>query len=74
MAFVGDPRKGSNGVMFRDITVNRPIQDWKLETLQSFFDLLCSSKVGRDPDDWIWWRPAQRNVFEVKSFALEIGC
>ena len=71
---MGDPRKGSNGVMFRDITVNRPIQDWKLETLQSFFDLLCSSKFGRDPDDWIWWRPAQRNVFEVKSFALEIGC
>jgi hypothetical protein len=57
--------------MFWDITVNRPIQDWELETLQSFFDLLCSSKVGRDADNWIEWHPAQSNVFYGEILCIE---
>ena len=36
-AFVGDFMHGNNGTMLWYITFIRPIKDWELETLKSFF-------------------------------------
>jgi hypothetical protein len=48
--------------------INWLIQDWELEILQSFLDLLYSSKIRRDGEDQVCWIPTKSNVIEVKSY------
>ena len=46
----------------------RPIQDWELESLSSFLDLLYTSKVKINSDDSIRWKPAPQKGFKVSSY------
>ena len=56
---------GKNGFNRWDIHFTHSIQDWKLESLQSFFALLYSTNI-----DWrvgkMVWKPAKNGSFEVK--------
>ena len=65
-AFVADALGGKNGFTHWDIHFTHSIQDWKLESLQSFFALLYSTNIDRDGVDKMMWKPAKNGSFEVK--------
>ena len=46
----------------------RPIQDWEVESLSSFLDLLYSSSVKGYGLDKVCWCGSQKKGFQVKSF------
>ena len=46
----------------------RSVQDWELELMTTFMDLLYSIPVSRVSADSICWQPTSRKEFEVKSF------
>ena len=57
-AFVADVLGGKNGFTHWDIHFTHSIQDWKLESLQSFFALLYSTNIDRNGVDKMVWKPA----------------
>jgi hypothetical protein len=46
----------------------RPIQDWEMESLSSFLDLLYTIKVKLNSDDTMCWKPAPQKGFKVSSY------
>ena len=56
-----------NGIANWDMHLVRPIQDWELASLESFFALLYSSKVDWNEKDEILWVASWSASFEVKS-------
>jgi hypothetical protein len=46
----------------------RPIQDWELESISSYLDLLYSTKVKGNNDDTICWKPSPQKGFKVSSY------
>jgi hypothetical protein len=46
----------------------RPIQDWEMESLSSFLDLLYTIKVKLNSDDTMCWQPALQQGFKVSSY------
>ena len=67
-AFVADVLGGQNGSIHWDIHFTHSILDWELESLQSFFALLCSTNVDRNGVDKMVWKPAKTGCFEVNSY------
>lgn len=51
-----------------DINFVRAIQDWELESMVTFMDLIYSSPMSRNGLDTLCWNLSSRNIFEVKSF------
>lgn len=66
--FVAEYLCWHNGIAHWDVLFVRPIQDWELTSLESFFDLPCSSKVDGNEEDKVVWVVAWSGSFEVKSF------
>ena len=62
-AFVDDVLGGKNGFTHWDIHFTHSIQDWKLESLQSFFALLYSTNIDRNGVDKMVWKPAKNGSF-----------
>jgi hypothetical protein len=46
----------------------RLVQDWELESISSFLDLLYSSSVKGYGLDKVCWRGSQQKGFQVKSY------
>lgn len=46
----------------------RSIQDWELESLQSFFAFLYSTNIGLNGVDIMVWLPASNGSSKVKSY------
>jgi hypothetical protein len=46
----------------------RSIQDWELDVISTFFELLYSCKLSQGNVDRICWSPSKKGVFEVKTF------
>jgi hypothetical protein len=46
----------------------RLVQDWELESISSFLDLLYSSSVKGYGLDKVCWRGSQQKAFQVKSY------
>lgn len=55
------------------ITFHRALQDWKLDVMMDFLELLYSIKIQRNSEDVIWWTPTCSRVFEVKSSFKELS-
>ena len=53
-----------------EVTFTRLAQDWELESISSFFDLLYSANIISSEKDKICWKPARSKGFQVKSFFL----
>jgi hypothetical protein len=51
-----------------NVIFTRPVQDWEVEVVLSFFEMLYSFKVRQGDVDRIGWSPSKRSKFEVKSF------
>jgi hypothetical protein len=67
-AWVKDNFNWRNGVMAWNVIFVRAIQDWEMEMISTFFEMLYSCKLSRDNVDRISWSPTKKGVFEVKSF------
>jgi hypothetical protein len=46
----------------------RAVQDWELDVISSFFEMLYSCKISQRIVDCIRWSPFKKGLFEVKSF------
>uniref|UniRef100_A0A2N9H162 Reverse transcriptase zinc-binding domain-containing protein n=1 Tax=Fagus sylvatica TaxID=28930 RepID=A0A2N9H162_FAGSY len=66
--FWHDQRHLSGSMQLWDIDFLRSVQDWELELMTTFMDLLYSIPVSRVSADSICWQPTSRKEFEVKSF------
>ena len=51
-----------------DIALCRLVQDWELEVVASFMELLYSGSIRRGNLDSLCWRPARRKSFQVHSY------
>jgi hypothetical protein len=51
----------------------RSVQDWELDVISSFFELLYSCKISHGNVDRICWSPSKKGVFEVKSFYMALS-
>jgi hypothetical protein len=56
------------GNILWNILFTRPVQDWEVEVMSRFFELLHSIKVRYEGEDKICWIPSRRKSFEVKSY------
>ena len=57
-----------NGIAHWDVLFVRPIQDWELVSLESYFALLYYSKVDGKEEDKVVWVTAWSGSFEMWSF------
>jgi hypothetical protein len=55
-----------------EVTFTRLAQDWELESISSFFDLLYSAKIIVSEKDKMCWKPARSKGFQVKSFYTQL--
>ncbi|KAL0000139.1 hypothetical protein SO802_019741 [Lithocarpus litseifolius] len=62
--FVAEYLCWHNGIAHWDALFVRPIQDWELTSLESFFDLPHSSKVDGNEEDKVAWVVAWSGSFE----------
>ena len=56
---IADVLRLSNGVSHWDVRLSRLAQDWELESLISFMDLIYSKSVKGEGMDRICWKPAK---------------
>uniref|UniRef100_A0A2N9IEM8 Reverse transcriptase zinc-binding domain-containing protein n=1 Tax=Fagus sylvatica TaxID=28930 RepID=A0A2N9IEM8_FAGSY len=58
--------------MHWEVTFTRLAQDWELESISSFFDLLYSTNILSTEKDKMCWKPARTKGFQVKSFYTQL--
>ena len=61
-----------DGSIHWKLNYSQAIQDWKLESLSIFLDLLYSSKVDGVGVDKLYWRPSTHKEFEVRSYYYSV--
>ena len=49
------------------------VQDWEIESLSSFLEVLDSAKIKRYEQDKMCWQPSPSTGFQVKSFYKQIS-
>jgi hypothetical protein len=57
-----------NGATQWNVLFIRPVHNWELEEVSSFFELLYSQQIRHGGEDKICWTPLKRKNFEVKSY------
>ena len=67
-AWVRDNFIWRNGIVEWNVIFVRSVQDWELDVVSSFFEMLYSCKVSHGNEDCIHWSPSKKGMFEVKSF------
>jgi hypothetical protein len=67
-ALVADFVQVRGHVMHWEVTFTRLAQDWELESISSFFELLYSDNIISTKKDKMCWKPARSKGFQVKSF------
>jgi hypothetical protein len=66
-------------IHFRDESVHweenftRLVQDWEIESVSSFLEVLYSAKIKRYEQDKMCWQPSQSIGFQVKSFYKQLS-
>jgi exonuclease III len=67
-AWVKDNFVWRNGVVEWNVFFVRDIQDWEMEVISPFFEVLYSCKISQGNVDRIRWSSSKKGLFEVKSF------
>ena len=57
-----------HGVLHWDLTFSRSMQDWELESLASFMEIIYSLSLSGLGDDKPCWGAGLRKVFTVKDY------
>uniref|UniRef100_A0A2N9GC88 GATA-type domain-containing protein n=1 Tax=Fagus sylvatica TaxID=28930 RepID=A0A2N9GC88_FAGSY len=67
-ALVRDHIRYQNGGVYWDLNFTRHAQDWELEAVFSFMELLYSSSAKGHGEDRMCWRGHSKDGFQVKSY------
>uniref|UniRef100_A0A2N9J6S4 Reverse transcriptase domain-containing protein n=1 Tax=Fagus sylvatica TaxID=28930 RepID=A0A2N9J6S4_FAGSY len=67
-AWVADHLNYQNDVVSWSLNFSRPTQDWELEAISLFMDVLYQSGVKGYGSDKVWWQRAKGKGFQVKIF------
>ncbi|KAF5446588.1 hypothetical protein F2P56_032204, partial [Juglans regia] len=51
-----------------NITFSRAAQDWEVDIFEAFFSLVYSVKPNKQQADRLWWTPAGKGIFSVRSY------
>ncbi|KAG2723320.1 hypothetical protein I3760_02G165000 [Carya illinoinensis] len=51
-----------------NVTFSRAAQDWEVDSFGAFFRLVYSTKLNGMREDKLWWTPAGKGNFSVRSF------
>jgi hypothetical protein len=62
-----------NGTLHWDVSISRGVQDWELELLTSFMDLIYSKNLRGIREDQLCWRRDPKKSFVVKSYYCCLG-
>uniref|UniRef100_A0A2N9FWW1 Reverse transcriptase domain-containing protein n=1 Tax=Fagus sylvatica TaxID=28930 RepID=A0A2N9FWW1_FAGSY len=57
-----------NGSIHWDLDFTRSVQDWELESVSTFLDLLYSTKVQGSGADTLLWSPSGKKDFSVSNY------
>jgi hypothetical protein len=62
----------ANNMLFQDgisqnVIFTRPVEDWEIEPVLSFFERLYSFHLQHGEEDRLGWSPCKRGKFEVNS-------
>jgi hypothetical protein len=66
--WVADNMQYQDEIIQWNVIFTRSVQDWKLEMVLSFFEMLYSLQLRHGEEDRIGWSFSKRSKFEVKSF------
>jgi hypothetical protein len=58
----------SNGTLHWDVNFSRNLQDWELESLAAFMELIYSQTLDGTGQDQLCWNKMEKKAFSVKSF------
>ncbi|XP_059654430.1 uncharacterized protein LOC132301171 [Cornus florida] len=74
-AMVVDCYHLDNGRLSWDVRFRRHCQDWEIEDVSRFLELLYSQVISFGGSDWWFWIPTSHGRFEVRSFfrCLPVG-
>jgi hypothetical protein len=62
------------GVVHWNVLFTRYAQDWEVEMVMSFYEMLYSSRVRHGEVDRVVWILSKRRNFEVKTFYKALVC
>ena len=65
VSVVADLMSHGNGMIHWDVLFTRSVQDWELESISSFMDLLYSTSVQGAGEDMLSWGNPDSKVFTV---------
>ncbi|KAG2707779.1 hypothetical protein I3760_05G162800 [Carya illinoinensis] len=51
-----------------NINFGRAVQDWEINSIADFYSFIYSIRVNSQQEDVIWWVPARKDIFSVKTF------
>ena len=71
-AVVADHMQFRGGSMYWEVNFTRPIQDWELDSVSAFLEILYSVTIHRNEEDKLIWKPSPEKGFQVKFFYKEI--
>jgi hypothetical protein len=57
-----------NGCIHWELQFSRSVQDWELESVSTFLDLLYSARVKEHGEDTLIWRLSRKKDFSVSRF------
>ena len=63
-----DHMRFQNGAVSWVLNFTRPAQDWELESISSFLDLLYSSSAKGQGEDKLCWQGSTSGGFQVKAY------
>ena len=66
--FVGDHIRYQNEVVSWVLNFTRHAQDWELESISSFLELLYSSSAKGHGEDRMCWNGSSKDGFQVKAY------
>ena len=67
-AFVAKHMRIHNDKIHWEMDFIRSIQDWELESISNFFQLLYSVSIKGQRQDQICWKPSSSKAFQVRSY------
>ena len=72
-AGVADLMQFANGVLHWDLHFVQPIQDWELESLMTFMDIIYDMVIRGVGEDKMCWKPNQKKGFKISTFYHLLG-
>lgn len=73
-ASVADLMQLTNGVLHWDVNFMGAVQEWELESLLNFMDVIYGASVKGNGEDKLCYRPNKKNGFVVSGYYRVLLC